>query len=514
MADKCHAAAWHGWGMLELRQGNYQRARDLLVKGLRLVPDDQPKEFLHQSLGVMAAERNRVDEARFHFKAGLSTPKGRQSGALWHAWALMEQRNGNLDEARRLFRLGLEACPKNRFIWLAWGALESDQGFPGRARELFREGAALNPKDAAILQAWARLEAAQGQTVTARALFDRAARVDPTHQPVWQAWGVMEFRTGNVDAARALFQRGVWANSRSKDAAKLFQAWGVLEDKQGNTGVARELFKCAIKADPSSVPSWHAWAQMEERLGAALRAAELRQLCLQERVEETVGKQDLSPAGLESMLRPVLDKVRSLLGGAEAGPSAAPAAAEAAGADSPLSADITSVASAAARMDSTDDQAVKLHVLSVIEMVAGARELAFNRRERGGGGGAAGGNGAGGGRQRFGSGRARKARTPLGMEAHERVIAARPLPPPLAAGPDAEIVFSGKLADKSLLRAASASAAAAAPAAAAAAKPAPATRVAPVPPPANGKKAAQKQQQQQTPPAAEAGGRKAPGTVR
>jgi Tfp pilus assembly protein PilF len=185
------------------------------------------------------------------------------------------------------------------------------QNAVGRARELFREGAALNSRDAAILQAWARLEAAQGQTVTARALFDRAARVDPKHQPVWQAWGVMEYRSGNTDTARALFQRGVWANPKSTDAARLFQAWGVLEDRQVNTGVARELFKCAVKADPSSVPSWQAWAQMEERLGAVTRAAELRGLCLQERADESVGRQDLSPAGLESMLRPVLDKARS-----------------------------------------------------------------------------------------------------------------------------------------------------------------------------------------------------------
>jgi tetratricopeptide (TPR) repeat protein len=78
-------------------------------------------------LGVMAAERNRVDEARFHFKAGLQSERGRASGALWHAWAQMEQREGNLDEARRLFRLGLEASPRNRFLWLAWGALEAEQ---------------------------------------------------------------------------------------------------------------------------------------------------------------------------------------------------------------------------------------------------------------------------------------------------------------------------------------------------------------------------------------------------
>jgi hypothetical protein len=32
VADKGHAAAWHGWGMLEKAQGDYLRARDLWTK--------------------------------------------------------------------------------------------------------------------------------------------------------------------------------------------------------------------------------------------------------------------------------------------------------------------------------------------------------------------------------------------------------------------------------------------------------------------------------------------------
>ena len=34
------------------------------------------------------------------------------------------------------------------------------------------------------------------------------------------------------------------------------QAWAVLEAADGNTQLARQLFRCAVKADPSSEPSW------------------------------------------------------------------------------------------------------------------------------------------------------------------------------------------------------------------------------------------------------------------
>jgi len=32
VANKQHAAAWHGWGMLERKQGNLVKAKDLWMK--------------------------------------------------------------------------------------------------------------------------------------------------------------------------------------------------------------------------------------------------------------------------------------------------------------------------------------------------------------------------------------------------------------------------------------------------------------------------------------------------
>lgn len=62
----------------------------------------------------------------------------------------------------------------------------------------------------------------------------------------------------------------------------LLQAWGILEDREGNVGVARVLFKRALRVDSQNVPTWMSWAAMEERQGNAVRADELRSLCLQQ----------------------------------------------------------------------------------------------------------------------------------------------------------------------------------------------------------------------------------------
>ena len=40
------------------------------------------------------------------------------------------------------------------------------------------------------------------------------------------------------------------------EGANACQAWAVLEAADGNTQLARQLFRCAVKADPSSEPSW------------------------------------------------------------------------------------------------------------------------------------------------------------------------------------------------------------------------------------------------------------------
>jgi tetratricopeptide (TPR) repeat protein len=329
-ADKTHAAAWHGWGMLEKSQGNFQRARDLLVKGVRLVPPSRANPHLYQSLGMMAAERGRMQEAREHFYEGSKTEAGRDSAALWHAWAMLEAREGKGDEARKLFQRGLGADSDNKYVWLSWAVFEAREGFLQRARSLLIKGCALNPGDAPLLQALARLEAMDGDMRNARTLFDRGAKLDPLHQQNWQAWAMAEWRAGHVDRARELFQRGVWVAPRSKNACRLFQAWGVLEEREGSVPLARQLYKCAVKSDPTSEKAWLSWALMEEKQGNEIRAGELRNLCVQQRAEEAVGQSDLSPAamfGIDSALRPVLTSLAKLLGTMEAGGAALPSAA-------------------------------------------------------------------------------------------------------------------------------------------------------------------------------------------
>lgn len=65
---------------------------------------------------------------------------------------LLDAAQGEASAVRYLFKKGLEANMRSRYIYLSWGLWEKAQGLPDNARRLFRRGAELNPQDAPLLQ--------------------------------------------------------------------------------------------------------------------------------------------------------------------------------------------------------------------------------------------------------------------------------------------------------------------------------------------------------------------------
>lgn len=78
MADKKHAAAWHGWAKLELRADNVKRARSLLNKGLKFCGAN---EYLLQTLALIESRAGKLEQARSLLaRATQHNPK---SAASW-----------------------------------------------------------------------------------------------------------------------------------------------------------------------------------------------------------------------------------------------------------------------------------------------------------------------------------------------------------------------------------------------------------------------------------------------
>lgn len=64
----------------------------------------------------------------------------------------MECEHGDNATVRFLFRKGLEANPKSRYIYLAWGKWEMNLGITNKARKILLKGNQVNPLDPAIYQ--------------------------------------------------------------------------------------------------------------------------------------------------------------------------------------------------------------------------------------------------------------------------------------------------------------------------------------------------------------------------
>ena len=64
----------------------------------------------------------------------------------------MEARQGDQAAVRYLFKRGLEASPRSRYLHLAWATWEAEQGRRSFARKLLQRGHDGNRHDPAILQ--------------------------------------------------------------------------------------------------------------------------------------------------------------------------------------------------------------------------------------------------------------------------------------------------------------------------------------------------------------------------
>jgi hypothetical protein len=64
----------------------------------------------------------------------------------------MEARQGDPTAVRYLFKRGLEASPRSRYLHLAWATWEAEQGRRAFARKLLQRGHEANRRDPAILQ--------------------------------------------------------------------------------------------------------------------------------------------------------------------------------------------------------------------------------------------------------------------------------------------------------------------------------------------------------------------------
>ncbi|CDF39100.1 TPR repeat-containing protein [Chondrus crispus] len=245
-ADPYFAPAWHAWGCLEMTAGSLEKAQQLFQKAIEVRPDD-PSPW--HTLGVLESEHRHDHKAAIkHWKRAIEVEPGH--ALSYQAWALLEgNKNGNLEEARRLFEYAMQE-------------------------------AKLKQADMAmLLQSWASLEEQHGEFDQARKLLRKGLEVDRRRAETWQSLALVEKARGNREVAKRLLADGVESTSPLSGAATLYVIWAKMEAEEGNIGEARDLFAAGVRVNPSNVKTWNAYAAAENKYGDASRAAEIKSTC-------------------------------------------------------------------------------------------------------------------------------------------------------------------------------------------------------------------------------------------
>lgn len=238
---------------------NPARAREIFQNALQACPRNP---YLLQALGVLEEKQGDLTAARRLFAE--ATRADASHVASWIARGQLEAKLRHVAEARLCYRKAVEANPNSHYAWHCLGMLERNLGNIENARALFARSVDANPRNAASYQAWAVMESKQGNLDQAVGLFRRALGVSPMNTQVMQAWACVEGRRGNRVKAVELFKKAI--ETRPADSA-IYQAYAMLLKDVGNIKGARRLFDLGIQADAKHLPTYTAWAVLEAQEG-------------------------------------------------------------------------------------------------------------------------------------------------------------------------------------------------------------------------------------------------------
>lgn len=142
---------------------------------------------------------------------------------VWQAWGVLETREGNADEARRIFQEGIWACAQLTGgqsggyscarLWQAWGVLEAKEGEFAAARRCFSRALDSDKRNIAAVTAWTMMEESLGNLHDVRVIYERSLRQfeagTTEKRRLWTAYEAMEQRAGNIASAQEVYQRAV-----------------------------------------------------------------------------------------------------------------------------------------------------------------------------------------------------------------------------------------------------------------------------------------------------------------
>lgn len=173
---------------LRLRLARMEETRGDTLAAIRVLNVVEPRneEFVLRPLARLEAAHGNLERARSLYRRAadieaIACFKGNSSEIptvkALHAWALMEDKAGNVGVARNLLEEAVGITKYDTGIWRALGELETKESNYGRAREAFQTGIAIDPNNARLLLSWGKMEVLADNLQMAESLMQRVSRL-------------------------------------------------------------------------------------------------------------------------------------------------------------------------------------------------------------------------------------------------------------------------------------------------------------------------------------------------
>ncbi|KDO30058.1 hypothetical protein SPRG_05249 [Saprolegnia parasitica CBS 223.65] len=254
---------WNKWATMEWRDGKVMLARKIFTKASKICFSAS----LWQSWATMEGDIENFNEARRLFNVIIAADAGKttQTAMAGLGLALVEDRSGNTDKARKLFIAYKKKFPDDIHLAEAYALFEGRHGHMKLARQLFTQATQMALCTPQVFHAWAQLEYERGFYGEAVVVLDQGLESAPYDKKQFMLRAMSLAKLGDVDGARDAFREYTKLSSIDERA---YNAFAQFEDGLGNHGAALKIYHTVLKHNPGSISNITSLAYLHLRTDA------------------------------------------------------------------------------------------------------------------------------------------------------------------------------------------------------------------------------------------------------
>jgi tetratricopeptide (TPR) repeat protein len=195
----------------------------------------RPQATVCVALAELEKQCGDIEQAKRVLREGLQTIKFNRERILLFYSYLEETVLQNTDEAEKLLEYAFNIAPHNVKVHIARANIAQRRGRFDEARAILNSTTSMHADDGQHYNAWATLETQQNNLDVAVAILAEGHRKFPADQFLLQRWGTIEEKRGNLTGARQLYEKSV----ALKPHAATFVSWAILEEDLGRQRLAK-----------------------------------------------------------------------------------------------------------------------------------------------------------------------------------------------------------------------------------------------------------------------------------